>query len=813
MEFVRKALTVFNFNQQKVKLTFLLLISLILSGQVIAAEQWTWENPYPLANNLNGVWGLSSNDVYGVGTSGAILHYDGLSWSHMQSNTTQNFHDVWGSSANNIYAVGETHGGSSGSIVMHYDGSSWTEQDIGSDSTLLAVWGLSANDIYIGGHNGRMYHYDGALWSLVNTGSNRNVNGIWGTATDNIFAVGARGTIRRFNGSYWYGMNVPFSATSFDLKGIWGTSSNNIYVVGGKYENSSYHAIILHYDGTQWTEALNVSGYGLSSISGSAADFIYAASDGATGIDPVVLKFNGSIWQEVNTGLSKVPVLKDVITFSENDAIFVANLGSVIHWDGVGFSNQKQGATSNFKSVWCGSNNTSIAVGDQGATVHFDGNNWSVMSSGLSTQLRAVWGNSNNEVFAVGRDGQIIFYDGVTWSSMTSGTTSHLYSVWGSSASDVFAAGDGVILHYDGVSWSNMSLPFIGNQLDYEGIWGSAPNNVYTISYSGRLLHYDGTSWTELTVNFPAYASDIWGTSATDIRIAFSSGQIFGFDGTSWTEVASGISWVNSLTASSTNNYYSAGSFGRAFHYDGTGWVDLDTPTRQTFYDVCIRSDNSAVMVGNQGSILSYGLINEAPDLTIQLPLDGSAYEEGTSINLGATASDVEDGDLSPQIQWYSSLDGIISSPVVLTLGNHLLMASVIDSGGLSVGDSVNIEVLASGLDKDGDGMPNGWEIQNGLNPSDPLNATDNPDGDALNNYEEYLNNSNPNVSDNILGDINNDGVINVVDLLLMQRHIFGLSLLEIPSMARGDLYPVGSGDDVLNISDLLLLTQMRMSQ
>lgn len=45
----------------------------------------------------------------------------------------------------------------------------------------------------------------------------------------------------------------------------------------------------------------------------------------------------------------------------------------------------------------------------------------------------------------------------------------------------------------------------------------------------------------------------------------------------------------------------------------------------------------------------------------------------------------------------------------------------------------------ATRADTDGDGMPDGWEVHFGLDPLDPTNAGDDPDGDGLTNLQEYL--------------------------------------------------------------------------
>jgi hypothetical protein len=65
------------------------------------------------------------------------------------------------------------------------------------------------------------------------------------------------------------------------------------------------------------------------------------------------------------------------------------------------------------------------------------------------------------------------------------------------------------------------------------------------------------------------------------------------------------------------------------------------------------------------------------------------------------------------------------------------------------------IEVIASGdidappppepgADDDTDGMPNGWETDFGFNPADPADATGDPDGDGVQNRDEYLRGSHP---------------------------------------------------------------------
>ena len=62
-------------------------------------------------------------------------------------------------------------------------------------------------------------------------------------------------------------------------------------------------------------------------------------------------------------------------------------------------------------------------------------------------------------------------------------------------------------------------------------------------------------------------------------------------------------------------------------------------------------------------------------------------------------------------------------------------------------------------------------------------------------------------------GDINGDGVVNAGDLVLLTRHVLGLTTLTVEQVVRGDLYPAGTGDGVLTVSDMVLLQKIILGQ
>jgi len=75
-------------------------------------------------DNLWEIWGSSSSDVYAVGLSYSILHYDGSTWSSMDSGIMNTFRGVWGSSSADVFCVG------SWGTILHYNGNTWSQMSL-----------------------------------------------------------------------------------------------------------------------------------------------------------------------------------------------------------------------------------------------------------------------------------------------------------------------------------------------------------------------------------------------------------------------------------------------------------------------------------------------------------------------------------------------------------------------------------------------------------------------------------------------------------------------------------------------------------
>jgi PKD repeat protein len=284
---------------------------------------------YPWSNmssgtgfNLTSIWGSSSSDVFAVGASGTILHYDGSAWSTMNSGSICWLSDVWGSSSSDVFAVG------SWGTLLHYDGSTWSQMSTGTAADFWAVWGTSSTDVFTVDYDMSSYlasilHYDGSSWSETSSGiTGRQLFGLWGSSSSDVFAVGD-GIIVHYDGSSWSTMSSGFGTT---LWGIWGSSSSDVFAVGNA---GPAGGTILHYDGSTWSVMTSGTTCSLWGIWGSSSSDVFAVGGCLSG--GTVLHYDGSSWS--NMGPGTTAPLRGIWGSSSSDVFAVGSGGTILHFE------------------------------------------------------------------------------------------------------------------------------------------------------------------------------------------------------------------------------------------------------------------------------------------------------------------------------------------------------------------------------------------------------------------------------------------------------------------------------------------------
>ncbi|MGC3990592.1 MAG: hypothetical protein QM796_13110 [Chthoniobacteraceae bacterium] len=191
-----------------------------------------------------------------------------------------------------------------------------------------------------------------------------------------------------------------------------------------------------------------------------------------------------------------------------------------------------------------------------------------------------------------------------------------------------------------------------------------------------------------------------------------------------------------------------------------------DGSTTQEVYPIKITTSNFPEL-GNHTPSVTLAISGGPYYQTGALTLTGSPTDPDaiTGVTNGLSEVDFYDGST-----WLGSLN---SSPWSLninqpTLGNHSYSAIVTDAVGATASSSqlATTVVYDPTLDTDGDGIPDVWEMQYGLNINDPTDASVIPNGNGLTYLDYYLLGLNPTVldsnSNNIpdgMDDANGDGI------------------------------------------------------
>ena len=221
-----------------------------------------WEliliSPGGLINPISSIYAISENDIW-FGKMGLPIHWDGeIYYKYTPANSTHpgqpTINAIWGTSSSNMYFVGN-----SGSIV-HYDGVDFIEMESGTDMKLRDVHGTSdAEHVFACGYDNSIATYGAVALEIVNNDVNilyeiteYGQTGEFGTYIHNVYVLGDTAYFAAQLGLWKYNFIESTSAL---------VTGEDGYTIG----NGSISNIIVNYPndiiiGTTWGHLFTFNG-------------------------------------------------------------------------------------------------------------------------------------------------------------------------------------------------------------------------------------------------------------------------------------------------------------------------------------------------------------------------------------------------------------------------------------------------------------------------------------------------------------------------------------------------------------------------
>jgi hypothetical protein len=184
--------------------------------------------------SVNRIWGTSLNNLYFVGRSGTIVHYDGQRWERIESGTELDFQDIWGaldsrSGEFQIFAVASKPFSSVEHFLLQLSPRIVVFTDTGIIGSLSSVWFLPNRKYYAVGAGvfTKLEYYQSAWRDISILIPNYYREKIRGNSMSDIFIVGHYGLVSHYNGVTWH----SFLALDGTFNGL-ATKGNVVVAVG-----------------------------------------------------------------------------------------------------------------------------------------------------------------------------------------------------------------------------------------------------------------------------------------------------------------------------------------------------------------------------------------------------------------------------------------------------------------------------------------------------------------------------------------------------------------------------------------------------
>lgn len=497
-------------------------------GALCTATGFCFEHPSRFGITLNDVWASSPTDVWAVGESGAILHFDGTSWNITPSPTRHSLYGIAGQSRSSILAVGDA------GTVIAYDGTSWRSLDLGTSANLYDVTMPAGSEAWIAGekvlyrrsgsvwqavtapyapttktylhsvdashlwmtHAGVVQFWNGSAWTVADLDTNLGshaATGISGKTTDAVYACVPQEPypLRKWNGKDFVRVMMPDAVRQLAQNqcAVESTSAGDVWLFG--------NAGIGHFDGTAWSVTESSRERSVRSITSIGSTGVGVGTYGR------ILTRSGTGWVVENAGPGSDYTFAGGIRAKDGVEWSVAG-GSLLRkmrggpWQKTPHDKLEVGGILPIDATHAWAVSTSSSAD---AVLYWNGARFEPKATAAASfWMSQSWQSPDTgELIFVGQSGIVSYQSGSFTRLLSVGTYGWVNDVDGVAGSDVWAVGNG------GAAWrrkapSGFALMPTGTTVDLAAVHVVSSSEVYVGGDQSTLLRFDGSGFSSVAL-------------------------------------------------------------------------------------------------------------------------------------------------------------------------------------------------------------------------------------------------------------------------------------------------------------------------
>ena len=271
--------------------------------------------------------------------------------------------------------------------------------------------------------------------------------------------------------------------------------------------------------------------------------------------------------------------LFDAFYLDENSAWIVGANGTIMFYDGTGFSLQDTPGNDDLFAIYMVDANNGWAAGESGTILYFDGTDWTEQTNESNEDLFGIVMIDENMGYAVGDGGTIVSFDGTGWTEENSSVNVPLAAITLLDGNNIWAVGeDGTIIYFNGTDWVTQTSP---STKDLYCVSFADANHGWIGGKSGTMLFFNGTEWIEVVITSTI---DVNFISMIDADMGIAGGKnglLLDYDGVDWVENTSGsVNLLHGIGLLDADNAWIVGDGGTTIMKSDAGFT---SPLARTF--------------------------------------------------------------------------------------------------------------------------------------------------------------------------------------------------------------------------------------